>query len=193
MHLRSTPFVRALLVLALAAPLHWPASARATTVVPLAVEDLTQLSSDVVLGTVTRVESQHSPDRSQIFTYVTLAATQRLKGGGGGELTFVLWGGRVGDDVLRVNGSPGFRPGEQVVVFLGELPSRAPLARAVDGWLLGLANGKWSVTPDPVTGRPVARSGVPGAERALPLAELTARVVSAIRTTESNVIRGEGR
>ncbi len=193
MHPRSAPFIPVLLAAALAAPLCPPEPARATTVVPLAVEDLTQLASDVVLGTVTRVTSERSPDRSQIFTYVTLSDSRRLKGEGGTELTFVLWGGRVGDDILRVDGSPGFSPGEQVVVFLGRLMSRTPLTRDVDGWLLGLANGKWSVARDPATGRLTARSGAPGRERALPLADLTNRITNAIRDAESNLIRGEGR
>jgi len=164
--------------------------AAATTLVPLGVEDMTQISSDVVLGKVTRVISQYSADRSQIFTYVTVSADQRLKGDGGASETFVLWGGRVGDDEMYVVDSPRFAVGEQVVVFLGQLASRVPLTQPTDRWLLGLGNGKWSVTTEAATHQLVATSSVSGARRTLPLAQLTTRVAAAIRDADARVIRG---
>ena len=195
MHLWLSPLSRALFsaplaVAALLVAVSGPGPARATTLVPLAVEDMTQISSDVVLGKVSRVTCEYSADRSQIFTYVTVTADQRLKGEGGARQTFVLWGGRVGDDVLQIEGSPQFAAGEQVLVFLGQLASRTPLTQPTDRWLLGLGNGKWSVTTDVATGQTIARSSVAGAERAMPLARLTASIATAIHDADSHTIRG---
>lgn len=162
---------------------------RATTIVRHTVEEMTRIADEVVLGTVAATESHWTDDREQILTYVTVTSAERLKGTGTGDLTFVQLGGTVGTDFMVALGTASFAPGERVIVFLGRMNSGKRLAVATDRWLLGLGQGKWGVTTDPVTGRTSARVGLEGAhvierpgrpiETDLDLAELRARVIAA--------------
>ena len=138
-------------------------TASATTIVRRSVEEMTRIADEVVQGTVVGAESRWTDDRQQILTYVTVSATERLKGSDSGDVTFVQLGGTVGSDFMFALGTPSFAPGERVVVFLGRMSSVKRLAVPTDRWLLGLGQGKWSVSNDPVTGRASARVGLEGA------------------------------
>ena len=167
-----------------------PVLAQATTIARLPVTSMTQLASDVVHGTVSRVESRWTADRSQVLTYVTLSGVERLKGEGPAEVTFIQWGGRIGDEEFAVLGSATFREGEEVVVFLDVMESRAEYGVPSAPWILGLSQGKWDVVTDAATGERLAvnaaaRTGrvmgavSPDAPDRIPLAELVRRVRAA--------------
>ena len=175
-----------LLILALALGV---SQSRATTIVRHTVEEMTRIADEVVLGTVAASESHWTDDRQQILTYVTVTSTERLKGTGTGDVTFVQLGGTVGTDFMVALGTPSFAPGEQVLVFLGRMNSDKRLAVPTDRWLLGLGQGKWGVTTNPITGRTSAHVGLEGAhvierpgrpiETELDLSDLRARVIAA--------------
>ena len=137
--------------------------ARATTLLRLSVEEMTQRADDVTLGTVSSVESRWTDDHQQILTYVTLARPERLKGDDTGDVTFVLLGGRVGDDIMLAVGQPEFAVGEKALVFLTRMASAKRLAVPTDRWLLGLGQGKWSIATDRATGREVGTLDIGGA------------------------------
>lgn len=123
-------------------------SASATTMIRLTVEEMTVRATDVLVGTVTRVESHWTDDHAQILTYVTVADTETLKGELHGQVTFVQLGGQVDDRLMLVVGAPQFEVNQRVCVFLSQMATRQRLAVNTDRWLMGLSQGVWLMTED---------------------------------------------
>jgi len=122
-------------------------SAHATSVAKLTDQDMVRLSSVVAEGRVIEVRSGWSPDRTQIFTTVTIQITNQIKGARphNGRLVVNMLGGRVGDVVMEIIGQPTFTTGENVIVFLDAArPQYTPIT--------GLFQGKLTVEQDPGTG-----------------------------------------
>jgi hypothetical protein len=92
----------------------------ATTVQPVALPELVQRSATIVHGTVLETHSQWEQGGGQIYTYVTLAPKEVLKGAREGvtSVTFRQIGGQVGDRVVYVPGTPRFSAKQEVLVFL---------------------------------------------------------------------------
>lgn len=164
----------------------------ATTVVPMRPRDLVQASIGAVRGQVTAIAAARDGVTGAISTYVTLAVDEVLFGPlPGGELVLREAGGRVGAREEWTFGSPTYRVGERVLVFL---------AANADGTLrtAEMAMGKFALSDafggtravrdlsrdvlvlDPATGRPRA-----GAKDDLPLAAL--RTVSRARAAAAPV------
>lgn len=90
----------------------------ATTLLYKNFNDLINESDGIVLGTVNNVESHYSPDR-EIYTFVTLKQLNIICGRYSQDtLVIRLKGGQVENEVLTVEGSPQFNPGDRVVLFL---------------------------------------------------------------------------
>src|SRR5712691_10120277 len=105
--------------------------------VKLTLEQLTADAETIVRGTVTSQVSAWNAERTAIYTDVTLAVEEALKGSPGATVTFRIAGGVVGDIGMRTSNDPVFQNGEQVVVFLS---TRDATARVV-----GLGQGKYTV------------------------------------------------
>lgn len=107
------------LVLALA-PASGLSVVHATSVKPLTLSEMVQRSPRIVHGTVVEAHSQWEEGGTQIYTYVTLAPKEMLKGKSpaGEKVTFRQIGGRVGDKAVYVPGTPRFAPKQEVIVFL---------------------------------------------------------------------------
>ncbi|HEY3101009.1 MAG TPA: Ig-like domain-containing protein [Methylomirabilota bacterium] len=105
-----------LAVLALLAVVLASAPAAATVVIPVAEADLIAQSAAVVVGRVTAIESH--TDRGRIYTDVTVDVDEMLKGDSVPTLTVRVLGGRVGNHAAWVEGSPEFRRGERVLLFV---------------------------------------------------------------------------
>ena len=145
------------------------APARATMVQRLSLPELVQRSTTVVHGTVQESHVGWEEGRARLYTYVTISAAEFLKGGVPGQkaITFRQVGGRDGDTIVYVPGSPRFSPKEEVLLFLtggdgGGYPqvmgifqgafrpvARRGLARGVVGLTAGTAA---SLRPEPVHG-----------------------------------------
>ena len=105
-------------------------------------------------------------------------------------MTFVQLGGTVGDWCLSATGTPRFRSGEEVLVFLKRRESFKSHSVASDRWLLGLGQGVWRIERDERTGAAQARIGLevdhvvrrPGQliESRLSLHELTGRIAATV-------------
>ena len=81
-------------------------------------EDLARRAEVVAVGKVSSLASQWSADHSRIFTHVTLAVNQYIKGGGAGQpLVLVVAGGEVGAVGEVYSHMPTFRQDEDVLVF----------------------------------------------------------------------------
>jgi hypothetical protein len=110
-------------------------AAQATTLPYKSLDRLVAESDGIVVGTVRQVQfaadAQHD-----IGTYVTLDNLQVLEGRySAPTLTLRLKGGRVGNEILFVDGVPQFKADERVVLFVqGNGRDLVPLV----GWTQGL-------------------------------------------------------
>ena len=95
-------------------------SAMATTVVPMDLNDLVGLSSDVVVGKVTAKTADWDPSGSCIVTDYSISVERSLKTTSSGTMNFRAYGGQVGDTVIRVDGVPEFEIGDLIVLFLDQ-------------------------------------------------------------------------
>jgi hypothetical protein len=164
------------------------AAAPATTMVPMDERALVAGSVGAVRGRVTRIDSAADPASGAIYTYVAIEPAEQVFGAlPSGTLVLRELGGNVGGRGQWVFGSPEYRLGESVLVFLSRHP---------DGALrtTGLAQGKFSLEEqggmtravrhlgadvtvlDPATG--ALQTDTPDASLALP--ELLARVRGAL-------------
>ena len=113
---------------------------------PLGIARMSELATQVVAGTIEKMESTWNHDHSRIYTRVTMRVERVLSGQAGRRIVFRIPGGTVGDTTVMVSEMPHFRVGEDTVVFLrgsrGRLPSvlggtegKMPLSRTDDGSL----------------------------------------------------------
>jgi hypothetical protein len=123
----------------------------ASTVRRLTLDELVAAADVVLIGRVEGVASGLDPAVDEVYTYVTLDATEVFKGPlTGGPLVVKQLGGMTRGRGLHVPGQAEFRAGDEVLVFL--------VARPRDGTLhtIGLWQGKWAVETDRFSGQRVA-------------------------------------
>lgn len=144
------------------------APAQATTVRHLDTRELTEQSSDIVIGQVRSVRSRWNETHTRILTDVEFQVARSLKGARARRLRLTQPGGTVGGTHHTAPGSPVFRPGEEALLFLW----RDARGRAQ---VNALAQGKFDIRRDPRTGarlvqRRVQGAGVRDLRRLAPLA-----------------------
>lgn len=116
----------------------WGTTALGTTLLYRDVPDLSRTSDAVVRGKVVDTQSRWSSDGRRIFTDVTIAVQETLKGEPAKTVVIIQPGGQVGDIGQKVSGLAGFTPGEEVVVFL----ERRGDSRFI---VNGMAQGKYRI------------------------------------------------
>ncbi len=106
----------ALLALALASL----GTARATQVQALTLPEMVRRSATIVHGTVQETRTAWEDGRARLYTYVTVSPLELLKGSSpaGRAVTFRQLGGRDGDRIVYVPGTPRFSPKQEVLLFL---------------------------------------------------------------------------
>ena len=92
--------------------------AAATIVLRVTPRELADAAHLVVEGRVATVDARWNGDRSSINTYAVVNVDRFHKGTGGGQVTVVVPGGKVGDEELRYEGGAVFAPGEECFLFL---------------------------------------------------------------------------
>ena len=116
MHAARATVAASLLLLAAAAGLGLPAAARATTLQPLSVAQLSRHAVAVVQGTVVSTTVQRTP--AGVRTDVRLRVARSFKGAHPAAMTVNVPGGVLPDGSrLVVSGMPAFYVGESTVVF----------------------------------------------------------------------------
>ncbi len=119
------------------------------------VAELATNADRIVVADVLRVQSEFNVDKSNIFTFVTLAVDKILKGHSNAQATLALPGGEVEGTTLLVGGVPNFIAGERVLLFLDD-ESEIGIA--------GMWQGKYSLSGDeafqPETGQTVSVSSL---------------------------------
>jgi hypothetical protein len=160
----SRVFRRAVPLLSLLAALSWSHPATATIVVPLPDDEIAAQADAIVVGQVSKIASHWDPQQARIFTTITIAVQDVLKGEvTTPDVTLTQLGGTVRGVHAWVHGNPEFRRREKVLVFLSE---------ATDGTLrvTQLYQGKFSVAVDPYSGDELAyRDPNPGGVHVLPV------------------------
>ena len=111
--------------------------ARATTVEPLALEDLVKRAHHIVSGKVRNSRTYWSADRKLILTSYTIEVDESIKGRPPKTFELTTIGGKIGDLELQVSGMPSFAKDENVVVFT---ESSGPYEV-----VMGLGQGKFTV------------------------------------------------
>lgn len=106
--------------------------------VPITDEELTQTADRIVLGTVTSVTSDWTPGMDFIWTTVTVATEQNVKGTGPDPVTVKVMGGTADGVTLEVEEAPHFEAGQRVVVFL--MPYEGS-----DYYVHALVHGKFTI------------------------------------------------
>jgi len=126
--------------------------AGATTVQKMTVRDLAKKSESIVLARVEDETARMDEGSKEIYTYVTLRVIEGVKGSKRNDnaksknadelITIRQLGGTYGKYISVVPGMPTFQKGEEVVVFLSQKD------RAGYPWVMGLQQGKYSVSTD---------------------------------------------
>lgn len=147
---RYAGFLLFALVLAMVGPV------RATTVMPISVEDMTRTATNVVEGTALESWSAWNAEHTIIYTYTRFTVTRNLKGEPSPQVIVKQPGGIVGAYGQKVPGVRQFVPGEDSVLFLR--PSNES-----DGThaVVGLMQGNFRVYRRP-NGEVHVSNGAPG-------------------------------
>jgi hypothetical protein len=132
----------------------------ATTIVPLSVEELTQVSTNVVVAQAVYSHAEWNADKTLIFTITTFQVSESLKGQAAKTIVVRQMGGRVPNYEQKVAGVRHWQAGEKAVLFLR--PSVA-----ADGTMAvaGLMQGDFRLIQSAdQAGKSVVTNGVPGVD-----------------------------
>ena len=76
------------------------------------------LSEKIIRGQVVTVESYWNPEKTLIYTNVTVLIDEYLKGDGNKKIILKIPGGTVGNKTQSVSDTPQFREGDYEVILL---------------------------------------------------------------------------
>lgn len=125
-------------------------TAQATTMVPLSVEQITDISNVVVRGTVTEVWTEPDPETKTIWTYAQVEVQEVLKGDPQTHVVVIEQpGGEFGEKKTTVEGVARFSIGEEGYFFVEELASGRMVST-------GMFQGKFNIILDPYSHKELA-------------------------------------
>ncbi len=124
------------------AALLWSSGAGATVMVELPLEDMVRDADAIVHGVVVRTGTQMVMREGAMepHTLSTLRVRRWLKGEGGDRVTLRELGGEWQGGGMRIDGTPRYEPGEEVIVFLERSPEDPSHFRTY-----GMVQGKFIV------------------------------------------------
>ena len=134
--------------------------------VNLSLGELSAGADSIVTGTVVEQNSYWNEAHINIYTSVTIAVEESLKGAAGQDrITVIIQGGQVGDSAQWVEDTPAFSPGERVAVFLRQLDSTELTDMLAAGQqastplyaVFGCYQGKFNVIQDMVGSQTLAQ------------------------------------
>ncbi len=122
------------------------AAGQATKIIYRSPKDLAAESSNIVRGTVASVNSYWNAEHTKIFTEARIAVAETYKGGALREARVIQLGGIVGHVNMHVEGALGWKPDEEVLLFLEpNVPGTFSVA--------GFSQGKFDIVRDAKTGK----------------------------------------
>jgi hypothetical protein len=119
--------------------------ARATTLVSMSLEQITQASSDIVQAHVVNQVSRWNDAHTQVLTITTMAVSQAFKGNAPSTVEIEQLGGTVGNMRVFVPGDITFQPQGEYVLFLEPAPESSRYR------LVGMTQGAYRVYQDATT------------------------------------------
>ncbi len=122
--------------------LSWSLASLAASVRPLDLDGLVESASTVFQGRCLESRGERDPATGLIVTLTTFEVQEAIKGSPGPLHTIKQLGGRVGEEVNRIDGIPSFTPGEDYIVFLYGV-SAAGFSSPV-----GLSQGRFAIRPE---------------------------------------------
>lgn len=123
------------------------AGLKASTAILLTEDQMVDRADLIVRGVVLSVESAVRDRGVPVFTDVAVEVIEILKGVHPDPiLHLALPGGELDGRVYQVAGTPTFKPGEEVVLFLVTL-------KTGERTVIGLRQGKYTLRADPATGQ----------------------------------------
>ena len=135
----------------------------ATSLFLLSTEELTEKSDVILTGRVISQHCQWNDERNQIYTYISIRADTLLKNGKQVENDIIVikqLGGIMDSLQLFIPGMPSFDVGEEVLLFLTDRETDPVSGRPLNYLVYGLAQGKFSVIFDPVSGQRILRNAL---------------------------------
>jgi len=109
-------------------------------------KDLTEKSTAVLYGKCKSKKCEWNANKSAIYTYITIATEEYIKGNLGSEVVVAVPGGRVGNMLYEVSETPFFTVDEDVVAFVWTNPKGKNL-------ITGGFQGKMKIEKDAKTGK----------------------------------------
>lgn len=123
----------------------WAPEARATSITPVSIEEMTDLSELVVRGVITEVWTE-ADESGRIWTRAQLEISQSFKGDAPEGLILSELGGVHHNDYSVIPSAARFSPGEEGLFFLET--SKTGRVRTI-----GMFQGKFTVRIDPDSGQ----------------------------------------
>ncbi len=166
-------------------------TAQATSYRDVSLEELTARSTVVVEAEVTKVRHLQQPGRLPVVTMDDLRVIRYLRGSGPSQITLWQPGGVIDELRFEIVGSPRFKVGQRVILFLKPKPGYGSVTFYLFGLELGayqVQRGSdgvlWAVRPSHRASNGGAQSALsvpqPSASQslpqALPLWQLVARI-----------------
>jgi hypothetical protein len=96
----------------------WVAVAKATTVIPMSVEELTRASTDIIEARAVDSRSAWNAQHTLIYTYTTYEVMRALKGAAAQRVTVKQLGGSAEGYTQKVSGVHHAQTGEDGLLFL---------------------------------------------------------------------------
>jgi hypothetical protein len=123
----------------------------------MALPEMVEKAETVFVGTVVKAESAWNPEHTHIYTKTTFSVHDCLKGHAPDTIVIETMGGVVEGMGMMVPGMPLFRTDEKDLLFVTTNPQSG--SKRVLGW----AQGRFQIRPDPGTGREVISRELRGA------------------------------
>ncbi len=121
------------------------------TYVPMSVQNLTQTSDMIIVGSVSSIGPSWVFSTGQIVTNVTVSVSESLKPqGSSGQTEILAAGGTIGCYTEKVSTEPKFTQDEQVLVFLVKGPGYLRVTGSIQGKYM--ISGDYAYAIDPSHG-----------------------------------------
>lgn len=118
---------------------------RASTLVSMSLDQLTQASSDIIQAQVVNQVSRWNDSHTQVLTITTVAVSQVFKGNASSTVEIEQLGGTVGNMHVFVPGEITFQPQGEYVLFLEPAPASSRYR------LVGMTQGAYRIYLDATT------------------------------------------